>query len=216
VPDRLQQLDDLVQQLAIRTNTQLGVEHANVAKLAQTVFGLVELLVEKGLLDGEEVRAAIARAQLGDAFEGQARIAGQAELHDKRAQENHEVDCEARMGLCRGACCSFEVPLSPQDLEERVVRFDPGRPYYIRHDGDGRCTHQVRATGFCGIYADRPRPCRAYSCASDKRIWIDFAARIPNEKAIAAMLEHTAQRPIHLTDHAATLPDVPLDALRRR
>ena len=31
----------------------------------------------------------------------------------------------------------------------------------------------------CTVHAHRPRVCRSYDCRQDPRIWIDFAARIP-------------------------------------
>lgn len=217
--DPLRRLDDLLQQMTLRTNTQLGVEHANLHKLAAAVFALVELMVEKGLFTREELSVHLARTydRLDDGpFAAQAQIES-VSLTDKREQPNSEVDCEARMPLCHGACCSLEVPLSAQDLEEGIVRWDVGRPYYIRHDGDGRCTHQVRATGFCGIYGDRPRECRSYSCKNDRRIWRDFDLRVPNTKAIEALLVHRAQRPVRTEGHDATLPDVvPVQRLRLR
>jgi len=63
------------------------------------------------------------------------------------------------------------------------VRWELGRPYLARKDEGGMCVH--RDAHGCTIYSDRPGVCRRYSCASDQRIWIDFAGRIPNEEWIA-------------------------------
>jgi len=58
------------------------------------------------------------------------------------------------------------------------VRWDHGRPYLIRHDADGACTHLDRALGTgCTVYAQRPATCRTYDCRTDPRIWRDFARR---------------------------------------
>jgi len=208
------QRDRLLERASLRVQTQLGVEHANVRKLASTVFALVELLIERGLLDGAEVAERIARAgeQLGAGpFADGARVAAQTgALDDKRAAPNAEVDCDARMPLCRAVCCTMQVPLAPQDLEEGVVRWDPGRPFYLRRDDDALCSHLERASGRCGVYDDRPRTCRTYSCAGDARIWRDFDARVPNVKGIAALFAQRAERPVVLAGHAATLPDAPI------
>lgn len=84
--------------------------------------------------------------------------------------------CLELLPICQGRCCSLNFALSPQDLDEGVVRWDLGQPYLIRHGADGRCVHQ--RDGACGCYHHRPAPCRAYDCRTDRRIWLDFDQRI--------------------------------------
>jgi Fe-S-cluster containining protein len=72
-----------------------------------------------------------------------------------------------------------------------------GRPYLIRHEADGYCVHNDRSTGGCGVYADRPTPCRAYSCAGDERIWTDFDAMQLNTEWIEANLGGGEPRLLH-------------------
>ncbi len=98
---------------------------------------------------------------------------------DKYAIPDPGIDCEARMHLCQGRCCSFEFPLSEQDLDEGQVRWRYHQPYLIAQRADGYCVHNDPATRGCGVYAHRPGTCRQYSCRTDKRVWIDFDARIP-------------------------------------
>ena len=66
-------------------------------------------------------------------------------------------------------------------MEEGHVRWDLGRPYEIRQERDGSCTHQDRGSGACSIYEHRPGICRSYSCAHDERIWSDFEGRVLNQ-----------------------------------
>jgi len=98
---------------------------------------------------------------------------------DKYGIPDPGIDCEARMHLCQGRCCSFEFPLSEQDLDEGQVRWRHHQPYMIAQRPDGYCVHNDPATRGCGVYAHRPGTCRQYSCRTDKRVWIDFEARIP-------------------------------------
>ena len=37
-----------------------------------------------------------------------------------------------------------------------------------------------RATHRCGVYEQRPIPCRGYDCREDGRIWLDFERRVVN------------------------------------
>ena len=50
----------------------------------------------------------------------------------------------------------------------------------IARTAEGRCVHLDGETHRCGVYAQRPIPCRAYDCRRDARVWIDFENRIPN------------------------------------
>jgi Fe-S-cluster containining protein len=152
-----------------------------LTEVAASVNALVESLIAKGLLGVEE-------------YEQRKQLTMQREL-DKRRSEAlvviadpvdkyamgalPEIDCEARLPLCRARCCTLVFPLSAQDLDERVVRWDYGRPYQIARRDDGYCVHNEPGTCHCSVYAQRPAICRGYDCRRDPRIWVDFEQRIP-------------------------------------
>ncbi len=191
----------------LRAEIRHAEHQADLRQLAATLTAMVKLLVEKGLVLPEELDRRIDEA-LRSVVESERSRTAPVKLHqlgDKYSQPNAEVDCAARFPLCKGACCSLEVPLAVQDLEEGKVRWDIARPYYLAKAEDGRCVHQDRATNFCGKYEERPLPCRSYSCREDIRIWRDFERRIPNEKGIAALLAHHARRPLLLIGLPPTL-----------
>jgi Fe-S-cluster containining protein len=85
-----------------------------------------------------------------------------------------QVNCAERMHICHAVCCKLNFALTAEEVDAGKVKWDLGFPYIVRHDADGLCTHNDRATGGCGVYADRPGICRRYSCANDRRIWKDF------------------------------------------
>jgi hypothetical protein len=91
-----------------------------------------------------------------------------------------EIDCDARLTLCRAACCRLRVPLTRQDLDEGVIRWDADQPYLVRQREDGYCIHCDPASHRCRVYDQRPGLCRTYDCRNDRRIWIDFERGIPN------------------------------------
>jgi Fe-S-cluster containining protein len=138
-----------------------------------------ELLVERGLVDAQD----LAMRQLREMERQVARAHQQllvdlGEPGDKYAVVGPEIDCAARLPLCRARCCTLTFALSQQDLDERVVRWDYGRPYQIGRRDDGWCVHH-EGDGRCGVYAQRPAPCRRFDCRGDTRIWLDFERRIP-------------------------------------
>jgi len=102
-------------------------------------------------------------------------------------EDKYEIDtsgssppCDELLHLCNARCCSFDFPLSTQDLDEGVIRWDYGRPYLIRQRAsDGFCVHHDPASKQCAVHAQRPGPCRHYDCRKDARVWVDYAARIP-------------------------------------
>jgi len=98
---------------------------------------------------------------------------------DKYAVDNSEVDCAARMHLCHGRCCSFNIKLSRLDLAEGKLEWNIDRPYYLAKSREGYCVYQQRDSGFCGHYEFRPSTCRSYDCREDRRVWIDFEKMIP-------------------------------------
>lgn len=141
---------------------------------------LVEELVAQGALDLRRMEERQKQIREREA----ERLAGQVIVNlgpnvDKYTQTDlPQIDCEARIPLCKARCCSLTFNLSVQDLEERVVEWDYSRPYAIRHGANGFCVHNDRETGGCGVYAQRPSVCRTYDCRQDKRIWQDFEKRI--------------------------------------
>lgn len=152
-----------------------------VTDISASFYALVETLVAHGLvpLDEYEKRREVTlererKKQKDDPGPVVSRIV------DKYALEKlPEIDCDARLHLCKARCCTLVFPLSVQDLDERVVRWDYGKPYQIGRRPDGYCVHNAPGTCHCTIYAQRPGVCRQYDCRSDKRIWVDFEKRIP-------------------------------------
>jgi hypothetical protein len=96
--------------------------------------------------------------------------------------------CEELMPICGARCCSFDFALSSQDLDEGVIAWDRDRPYLIRHDATGACVHRD-ARGGCGVYHHRPAPCRVYDCRNDRRVWVDYEARVLAPVGVADPVE---------------------------
>lgn len=162
---------------------------ANTGRLldvAATITATLDLLQERGLLDPSELeqRKAAAVESLKERFAD--RGMGVMYQHPERDKYSFPletpIDCEARVHLCKAACCRLPFALSRQDVEEGVVRWDFSRPYVIAHDADGCCHHLDRSKRCCSIYTQRPVPCRGYDCRNDRRIWSDFQRRIPNPR----------------------------------
>jgi hypothetical protein len=165
-----------------RANANTAAAHdANASVLA-----MVELLIERGVLDREayEARREEVAEQVRRQFLGRGMGVAMQEfaVGKYEFQGGAEIDCANRVDLCKAACCRLPFALSKEDVEEGVIRWDLGRPYVIKQDQDGACTHLDRQTLGCGVYRQRPIPCRGYDCRNDKRIWLDFDNRVVNPR----------------------------------
>jgi Fe-S-cluster containining protein len=161
--------------------------NANITKTleaASFLYALIELLGEKGLITIEELDER--KRTVGERLAKQFRETGmgaafQDPEYDKYSFEGGvKIDCENRIPLCKAACCRLPFALSKQDVREGIVRWDLGQPYMIDQGEDGYCNHLERGKLGCGIYQNRPVPCRAFDCRKDERIWLDFDRKIPN------------------------------------
>jgi Fe-S-cluster containining protein len=140
--------------------------------LAQRFEWLVDMLILRGQLPATYRR-------LADRVGAGRSLVRLATFRDKYAIESAEIDCAARIPLCKARCCSLEVTLSAQDVAEGGIPFDLMKPYALPRDPETkRCVCMAKG-GACTIYDKRPGACRAYDCRHDARIWIDFDARIP-------------------------------------
>jgi Fe-S-cluster containining protein len=170
-------LERQVERGTVRTQSLLNRSFERIRQLEATLDGLVALLVSRGTLSEREVREAAGHA--GERVDARSDASPHTVVlrAEEVANEPHEevfVDCAARMHVCHAVCCKLSVALSGAEVEAGKVRWDLGRPYFLRREADGACTHNDRSTGGCTVYADRPQPCRKYSCATDGRIWKDF------------------------------------------
>jgi hypothetical protein len=177
--------DDLRRGL-IYTHNRANANTAAAHQAGATLYALVELLVERGVLDREtlDARRQAAAEELRRDYVGRGMAVAMQEfgVSKYQFQGGAAIDCEKRIPLCRAACCRLPFALSTEDVQEGVVRWDLGQPYRIAQDRDGYCTHIDHSCGRCTVYVQRPIPCRGYDCRADKRIWLDFKQRVVNPR----------------------------------
>lgn len=177
--------DELVRGL-IYGNNRSNANTMAVHEASSTIEALTELLVERGVLDRDtvETRRKETATRLRERYVERGMVVAMQDFGRSKYefQDGPQIDCENRVHLCRAACCRLRFALSPQDVQEGVVRWELGQPYLIAHDSDGCCVHLDRERHGCTIYDRRPMPCRGYDCRNDARIWLDFEKRIVNPR----------------------------------
>jgi hypothetical protein len=154
----------------------------DVFEASVRVFALIEELLARGQIDlrSLEQRSERLKERENERMQKLAHVNVGPAVDKYALKDLPQIDCDARIPLCKGRCCKLTFALSFQDLDEGVVKWEYNRPYHIRHrEADGYCVHSHEETRGCTVYTKRPSICRTYDCRNDKRIWIDFDKRIP-------------------------------------
>lgn len=163
-------------------HSMLGEVTRQIVDAATEASAVAQLLVEQGLIDTQDLTArrdAIRSELLEElARRGLGLFVNQNEDDKYALTDLPQINCSERVHLCQAACCTLRFPLSRQDVEEGVPRWDFGRPYWNLTDRTGYCVHCSPDRVACTIYQHRPSPCRTYDCRQDERIWADFDAMV--------------------------------------
>jgi Fe-S-cluster containining protein len=180
-PDPLRELERQVERGNVVAHAVLG-QHANRAGENEAIIrGLVELLIEREVVEAEDLVAAVNAVRAETKFDVDVAI----RVDDPSDQGGPPVDCGARLHICKAVCCRLRFPLSVDEVESGgPLKWDLGRPYFNRHGDDGYCHQCHGETHACNVYDQRPAPCRQYSCVGDDRIWKDFDAMELNQEWI--------------------------------
>lgn len=192
-------LERQVERASLFTHTALSRQSERINEIESYLFGLIDLMIKKGSFQQEELTlvAADVRKELYE--KGEHAHAGLGIRMDE-PEKNVEfvpVNCDERIHICHGICCKLNFALSIPEIESGKIKWDLGKPYFIRHECSGYCTHLDPEKKSCGIYQDRPSVCKNYSCAGDTRIWKDFDKMIINQEWID---ENLVNRDIILTN----------------
>jgi Fe-S-cluster containining protein len=141
---------------------------------------LAELMVGKGMVAQEELQTMM--DQVREQMEAHPAPKVMLSRTEDKYSAEHTVllDCASRIHICKARCCTLTFYLTDQDLDEGIVRWDYGRPYWIQKAEDGYCVHCEAGTHSCRVHEHRPYVCRAYDCRNDERIWLDFEGMVPN------------------------------------
>ena len=223
VKSAVAELDRQVERGSFFTQAVLQRGFSRIDQAETLLTRLVDALAARGLVDPEELGYTVTRvpaaepvespapgddgelpelppAESGEAGISWPTVALRVDDPDESNRRGVEVDCDARMHICKAVCCKLKFPLSCEEVDSGTVKWDIGHPYVIRHESTGYCTHNDTATGGCRIYEDRPAVCRRYSCAGDSRIWSDFEGMVLNHEWIG---QHLGARDLHV---AAVIP----------
>jgi hypothetical protein len=179
----LEALERQAEQAALHAHTIDSQLAERIHALEATLYGLVDVLVDKRLIGESELAASAHGAAQGiEARAERAHGGVMLRVDPPDGDAFTPVNCAERMPVCKAICCRLSFPLTAEEVQGGQLKWDLGRPYFIRHDARGACVHQDGASGACGVYDRRPSLCKNYSCETDGRIWKDFAGMVLNRE----------------------------------
>ncbi|HWM86475.1 MAG TPA: YkgJ family cysteine cluster protein, partial [Kofleriaceae bacterium] len=162
----------------------------------------------------------VREARVADETAAPLRIELSDHQRDKYAVAIPPVPCAELLPICKARCCTLPFRLSTQDLDGGHVRWDYGRPYWNLRRPDGYCVHNDSDGHGCGVYQERPAPCRAFDCRGDDRIWLDFEKRIPAPVDTTDVAHGSPKQPRMEVENRAALRHIVMDieglSLRRK
>ena len=170
VRDEVAAIAEGVARIEPRTSDELE----ELRRVAMRLTLLVEMLIGRGVLRKNDGRILDLFGR--SAARPRVRL---AVVRDKHAITGPAIDCAAHLHLCHARCCSFQVELDPVEVRAGTLRWNLEEPYLLERVDDGYCAHLGRDGGGCECYGDRPATCREYDCREDRRVWLDYEARIP-------------------------------------
>ncbi len=193
----LARLDRQIERGSLFTHTIVSQNADRIHEAESFLYGLTDVLIEKGMLTQDEVLQAARKVRQEMEDKGQTigpGIALRIERDGTRQDEFVPVNCSERLHICKAVCCRLHFALTAEEVESGRIKWDLGEPYYIRHESTGCCHHLDPSTRGCSVYQNRPGVCRHYSCAQDERIWKDFEKMILNEEWIEGNLHASKPR----------------------
>lgn len=190
-------LEYQIEQAATRWQMQIAACMQHVNDLRAQVEALTQLLLEQQLINQELFAKRVQEKIWETERENPSpTIALRMDSSQELDEPLPQIDCAKRIPFCKAACCSLRFALNAQEVEQGIVKWEIGEPYYIRHEKNGYCSHCQTEEKTCQIYENRPLVCHQYTCTNDGRIWLNFEQMIPNTEWLQKHLQKS-KMPIH-------------------
>lgn len=186
VPEKVQGLEKQLEYSGLFTHSIFSKFSDRINENEAFLFGLIDYLIAKNGLSTDELKGYVEQVKKEINAKGENLNPGVAlriENPDK-IPPPPRVNCEERLHICKAVCCKLSFALSPPEVESGKIKWELGRPYFIRQEKSGYCSHINPENKCCSIYKERPGVCTNYSCENDKRIWKDFDNMELNEEWI--------------------------------
>lgn len=181
-----------VERAGLFTHTALTRLSARINESESFLYAMIDLMIQKGVMTMDEIEGFVQEVRRESIEKQETAHPGLALRIDGEGDSEYTpVNCEERWHICKAICCKLDFALNAEEVEAGHVRWDMGRPYFIRHETNGFCTHLNLKTNGCGVYHHRPAVCKKYTCAKDTRIWKDFEKMELNQEWLDTYLRES-------------------------
>lgn len=182
-PD-IENLEKQMEKGGFFTHSALSIHAERINRIESFLYGLADTLLESGQITEDQLQSRTTLVyremkEKGESLSGGVMI----RMDPEPPVPDASVECRQRMHICNGVCCRLSFPLSIAEIEGGKVKWELGKPYFVRKNHGGVCVHQTIDCR-CGVYEHRPQVCRTYSCKKDERIWKDYDTMELNQEWI--------------------------------
>jgi Fe-S-cluster containining protein len=197
-PQQDENLEQQVERGNLFTHTALSKHSARINEIESFLYAVIDVLISKGIVPPEELTQTVKKVREEMLSNQEASYPGiSLRVDNSNSEDFIPVNCEERLHICKAVCCKLDFALNAEEVESGKIKWDLGRPYFIRHHTKTcYCTHNDPVTLRCNIYHQRPSVCKKYSCANDTRIWANFERMELNKEWID---ENIKQRKLKFT-----------------
>lgn len=186
----LNELEYQIERGSLFTHTVLTEQIMRQNENDSFLYGLIDYLSQKGLININELKTFVesVKKEIVEKKEfATLGIAIRVETQEEMLKYS-PVNCEERIHICKAVCCKLSFPLTINEVESGVLKWNLGKPYYNRRCTNGYCYH-IQIDNTCSIYQQRPSICRKYTCRNDERIWSNFEKMELNQTWIESNLK---------------------------
>jgi Fe-S-cluster containining protein len=189
-------LEQQVERGSLFTHSALSRQSARINEIESFLYAVIDVFTQKGIAAPGELTEAVRKVREEMIEKQETSYPGILLRADEPDDtEFIPVNCNERLHICNAVCCKLDFALSAEEIESGKIKWDLGRPYFIRHEaGTCHCSHIDPETRKCNVYDHRPSVCKKYSCAKDKRIWKDFENMVLNEEWIDENIKERKMR----------------------
>ena len=123
-------------------HTSSSIHATRMNEIESFLYGTIDLLIQEGVLSEKTIQERVKQLQEEMQLRNETINAGVAlriDANNQTEEKKETINCAERIHLCKAVCCQLNFALNTEEIESGKVKWDMGRPYFIRQEKDCYC-----------------------------------------------------------------------------